>query len=52
MVVECVFGHLTSRFGIMNYLPTGQKDLAILLVRTACYLHNFLRGTRKDDLNE
>ena len=51
MVVECAFGHLNSRFGVIQQLTT-RKELAILIVRTCCYLHNFLRTTRQDDQEE
>lgn len=51
MTVECIFGHMTRRFGILDKLTTGRES-SVLIVYACCHLHNFIRLSRHDDENE
>lgn len=41
--VECAFGILSNKWKIFNKPINGNLDLSILLVKTCCALHNFVR---------
>lgn len=41
--VECAFGILSNKWKIFNKPINGNLDLSILVVKTCCALHNFIR---------
>lgn len=51
MTIECVFGHLSRRWKILNHLTTGEETTR-LIIKCLVHLHNFLRLSRFDDPNE
>lgn len=41
--VECAFGIFSNKWKIVNKPINGNLDLSILVVKTCCALHNFIR---------
>ncbi|XP_050664788.1 uncharacterized protein LOC126965301 [Leptidea sinapis] len=41
--IECTFGIMSNKFRIFHRSMTVKLDLAQLIVKTACVLHNFIR---------
>lgn len=57
MTVECAFGRLTSRFRIFHRPIEVRPNVADLIIKTACVLHNFLtkpseNNSDLDDYND
>lgn len=41
--VECAFGILSNKWKIFNKPINGNLDLSVLLVKTCCAVHNFVK---------
>lgn len=48
-IVECAFGILSNKWRIFHTSMTIPPDFAVLITKTACVLHNFVR--RRDGYN-